>query len=103
MNSISNIVAKKLTLLDSQRSTEFCKSEKPHEESLQGLDNIAAAGAEGFDTMNKMVDQLKDSGASVKCCEEIRDNLKDGKRYLKTDYRVHCQENGSSCLDHCTC
>jgi len=38
---------------------------------LQGLDNIAAAGAEGFDTMNKIVDQLKDSDASVKWCEEI--------------------------------
>ena len=34
--------------------------------------------------MIKIVDQLlKDSGASVKWCEEIRDNLKNGKRYLK--------------------
>lgn len=40
--------------------------EASQRKSLQGLDNIAAAGAEGFDTMNKIVDQLKDSGASVK-------------------------------------
>lgn len=77
--------------------------EASQRKSLQGLDNIAAAGAEGFDTMNKIVDQLKDSGARVKWCQEIRDNLKDGKRYLKTEYRVHCQDNGSSCPDHCTC
>lgn len=77
--------------------------EASQRKSLQGLDNIAAAGAEGFDTMNKIVDHLKESGASVKWCEEIRDNLKDGKRYLKTEYRVHCQEDGSSCPDHCTC
>ena len=70
--------------------------------SLQGLDNTAAAEAEGFDTMNKIVDQLKDSGASVKWCEEIRHNLKDGKRYLKTEYRVHCKDDKSSCPDHCT-
>ena len=37
-----------------------------------------------------------------KWCEEIRQKLKNGKRYLKTEYRMHCEEDGSPCPDHCT-
>ena len=71
--------------------------------SLQGLDNIAASGAEGFDTMHKIVDELEEGGATAKWCEGVRTNLKDTKRYLKTEYRMHCEEVGSPCPDHCTC
>ena len=71
--------------------------------SLQGLDNIAAGGAEAFDNMHKIVDDLKDSGASATWCDEIQKGLKDGKRYLKTEYRVHCREDESCCPDHCRC
>lgn len=77
--------------------------EASQRKSLQGLDNIAAAGAEGFDTMHKIVDDLKDRGASAKWCDEIQNDLKTGKRYLKTVYRVHCREDESPCPDHCTC
>ena len=76
--------------------------EASQRKSLQGLDNIAAAGAEGFDNMHKIVDELKDCSASAKWCEEIRQKLKNGKRYLKTEYRMHCEEDGSPCPDHCT-
>ena len=71
--------------------------------SLQGLDNIAAGGAEAFDNMHKIVDDLKDSGASATWCDEIQKGLKDGKRYLKKEYRVHCREDESCCPDHCRC
>ena len=27
--------------------------------------------------------------------------LKEGKRDLKTDYVIHCQEMGNTCVDHC--
>ena len=77
--------------------------EASQRKSLQGLDNTAAAGAEGFDTMQKIVDELKNAGASAKWCDDIRSNLKDGKRYLKTVYRVHCREDESACADHCRC
>ena len=77
--------------------------EASQRKSLQGLDNIAATGAEGFDTMQKIVDDLKDRGASAKWCDEIQNDLKTGKRYLKTVYRVHCREDESPCPDHCTC
>jgi len=75
--------------------------EASQRKSLRGLDNIAATGAEGFDTMHKIVDELKEGGASENWCEDVRQNLKDGKRYLKTEYSMHCQENGSPCPDHC--
>ena len=67
--------------------------------SLQGLDNIAASGAEGFDTMHKIVDESEEGGATAKWCEDVQTNLKDTKRYLKTEYRMHCEEVGSPCPD----
>ncbi|CAH3180820.1 unnamed protein product [Porites lobata] len=34
-------------------------------------------------------------------CLRICQNLRDAKRYLKTDYRVHCQQHYPTCADHC--
>ncbi|KAL9961192.1 hypothetical protein ACROYT_G030092 [Oculina patagonica] len=51
--------------------------------SLQGLNNIAADGAAGFQTMERIVDDLKEKGLTG------------------SDYRVHCSEEGSPCKDHC--
>lgn len=75
--------------------------EASQRKSLQGLDNIAAAGGDGFETMHDSVNTLQNLGADPKWCEETRNSLKAGKRYLKTDYRVHCREDESSCPDHC--
>ena len=69
--------------------------------SLQGLDNIAASGTDGFDALNKIVDDLEQSGSRPEWCEARRNELKEGKRYLKTEYRAHCRENESPCPDHC--
>ena len=69
--------------------------------SLQGLDNIAKGGAEAFESVHKIVDDLKDCGASATWCDEVQNGLKNGKRYLKTEYRVHCREEESLCPDHC--
>ena len=69
--------------------------------SLQGLDNIAASGADGSDMLHKIVDDLEQSGSERGRCETMCTNLKDGKRYLKTEYRAHCRENESTCPDHC--
>ena len=51
---------------------------------LQGLDNIAASEAKGFESMHKIVDDLRDGRASAEWCKEVQSALKNGKRYLKT-------------------
>ena len=58
--------------------------------SLQGLDNTAVSGAEGFEAMHKIVEELEEGGATEKWCEEVRRALKDAKRYLKTEYGMCC-------------
>ena len=75
--------------------------EASQRKSLQGLDNIAAGGAEAFESVRKIVDGLKNCGASGTWCDEVQNKLKSGKRYLKTEYRVHCREEESLCADHC--
>ena len=39
--------------------------EASQRKSLQGLDNIAAGGADGFDAMQKVLDILEESGANL--------------------------------------
>ena len=70
---------------------------------LQGLDNTAVSGTEGFEAMHKIVEELEEGGATEKWCEEVRRALKDAKRNLKTEYGMCCQEDGSPCPDHCMC
>ena len=69
--------------------------------SLRGLDNTAADGAEGFETLRKIVDELEEFGASSEWCSQAKDKFSKGKLYLKTKYREHCQKHGSECPDHC--
>lgn len=68
--------------------------------SLQGLDNTAADGASAFETLETIIDQLEKFGASTQWAKSTKKALKDSKRYLKTQYKVHCRER-SSCADHC--
>lgn len=76
--------------------------EASQRKSLQGLDNTAADGAEGFQRLVTIVDELEQNfGADKLWCNDIRTRLKNGKRYLKTNYRVHCRDDSSLCPDHC--
>ena len=34
-------------------------------------------------------------------CSDVRNRLKKAKCYLKTEYRVPCRDEDSSCADHC--
>ena len=52
--------------------------------SLQGLDYFAAEGAKAFDELTALVEKLGDRHWVLKC-QEL---LKEGKQYLKTDYKV---------------
>ena len=72
-----------------------------HSRSLQGLDNIVADGAAGFQTMERIVDDLKEKGSPREWCIRAQQTLQERKRYLKTDYQVHCTEDSSPCKDHC--
>ena len=46
---------------------------------------------------HKIVDDLEQSGSERCWCETTRTNLRDDKRYLKTEYRAHCREDESTC------
>ena len=60
------------------KSIAFC-----HSRLLQGLDNIAADGATGFQTMERIVDDLKEKGSDREWCIRAQRRLQEGKRYLK--------------------
>ena len=66
--------------------------ESSQRKSLLGLDNIAANGADGFDMLHKIVDDLEQFGSERGWCETMRTNLKDGKRYLKKQNIVRTAE-----------
>ena len=64
--------------------------------SLQGLDNVSADGAEGFQRITQIVEQLEqDYGVSKDWCSQVRNRVKKANCYLKTEYRVHCRDEDS--------
>ena len=75
--------------------------EASQRKSLQGLDNTAADGTAGFQTLETLVETLEKGGMEKQWCLDVRRKLRDAKRYLKTDFRVHCQPHDSTCADHC--
>ena len=98
---------------------EFCKEDKfeplsrstlfkilevreaSQRKSLQGLDNIAADGAAGFQTVVRIIDDLEKGGGNKQWCNDAKRRLRDSKQYLKTDCPVHCKPDESPCADHC--
>ena len=81
------------------RIMEACSASK--QVSLQGLDYIATEGAEAFDQLKSIVNVLQDNGVDVTWANSIKQDLKAGKRYLKTDYKTHTGSK-ERCKDHCT-
>ena len=76
--------------------------EASQRKSLQGLDNISADGAEGFQRITRIVEKLEEEyGVSKDWCSDVRNRLKKAKCYLKTKYRIHCRDEDSRCADHC--
>ena len=69
--------------------------------SLHGLDNTATSGAEGFDTLSRVVDELEQYVTRHEWSEESRDKLKKAKRCLKSTYCAHCRDDmDNQCADH---
>ena len=75
--------------------------EASQRKSLRGLDNTAAEGADAFDTLHRTVNELESAGADKNWCTTAHENLSQGKLYLKTTYRDHCQGESNTCPDHC--
>lgn len=65
---------------------------------MHGLDNVTAEGTEAFDKISAIVESLEEYGLSTASTQKL---LKDGKRYLKTDYKTHVGKE-ERCTDHCT-
>ena len=78
------------------RMIEVCSASM--QKSLQRLDNTTAEGTEAFDQIFLMLEGLADQGISVTATQKL---LKDGKRYLKNDFKTHIGR-GEHCGDHCT-
>ena len=81
------------------RIIEVCAAS--NQKSLQGLDYFSTEGAEAFDTLYNAVSVLEENGATSIWAMEMKNALRDCKRYLKTDYKSHVGPN-EKCLDHCT-
>ena len=72
------------------------------QKSLQGLDNITAEGTEGVDNLIKIVDNLvENGGADEKWGKTIQREIKEIKRYFKTDFKAHIGRE-ENCADHCS-
>ena len=81
------------------RILDACSASK--QVTLQGLDYIATEGVEALDKLKSNVTLLQDNGVDVIWANEITQDLKACKRYLKTDYKTHISSE-ERCKDHCT-
>ena len=61
-----------------------------------------ALSAAAFETLEKVIDELKSLGAESKWCAQSKTTRKGCKRYLKTEYPVNCRDGQqSTCPEHC--
>lgn len=69
--------------------------------NLHGLDNIAAEGIEGFESLKEITKQIYErSILSTEEHEQIQKNITSAKLYFKTDYKLHLEKD-CLCADHC--
>ena len=64
---------------------------------MQGLNYFAANGSEAFDQLVSIIDNLHLDNSERR---RLVDNLKRGKQYLKSDFKVHVARS-SRVADHC--
>ena len=63
--------------------------------SLQGLDYISAEGGTGFDDLAMITNNLIDYGLAPSNGQKLQKALKEGKQYLKTDFKVKLSDQVS--------
>lgn len=81
------------------RILEVCSASM--QKSLQGLDNITAEGTEAIDNLIKLSQTLEENGDDESWGKKIDKDVKAGKRYLKTDFKLHVGRI-ENCGDHCS-
>ena len=74
--------------------------ETSQRKSLKGHDNTAADGVDGFEALQKILDELEEVWVDKEWCAQTGKMLEEAKLYLKTSYGGHCQEE-SRCPNHC--
>ena len=74
--------------------------EASQQKSLSGLDNIAAEGVASFEWLLSILEELNQARADKRRVTELAKRLNDGKRYLKTEFKVNCSAEESECPDH---
>ena len=81
------------------RILDVCSASK--QKSLQGLDDVTSAGAQAFENLVVAVQALEEGRVREGWVENKIKVLKEAKRYLKTDYKLHISRD-EGCTDHCT-
>ena len=75
------------------------------QKSLKGLDNTTAEGTEATDTTIEVCKMLSDHGSDATWLKSSEQNIKEAKRYLKTEFKSHISREetcADHCADHCT-
>ena len=75
--------------------------EASQQKSLSGLNNKAAEGVSAFDRLFGILEELNGVGADKDNIAELKTKLSNGKKYLKTEFKVNCSVEESECADHC--
>lgn len=66
----------------------LCTCSATVRKSLQGLDDTAAAGGKAFDELCSVIEKLEEGGLSKETAKDWNQSLKEGKQYLKSDFKV---------------
>jgi hypothetical protein len=83
------------------RSTPFrilAVREASQQKSLCGVDDTAAEGWYGFGRIIQIVDDLHQLGKEKAWTDSMKKPLQDEKRYLKTSYRYHCEQDQTAVI-----
>ena len=56
--------------------------------SLQGLDYFVSDGSKAFDDLHELINKLADCGLEMSTIQNLQMKLKEGKNYLKIDFKV---------------
>lgn len=75
--------------------------EASQQKSLCGIDNTAAEGVTSFERLSNILDELIQVGGDKKNLNDLKTKLSEGKKYLKTEYKMNCSSEESECADHC--
>ncbi|KAK2561421.1 hypothetical protein P5673_015943 [Acropora cervicornis] len=72
-----------------------------YQDVAYGTRTINSGRNGSFETLHKVVEELQKAGASPEWIVNIKERLNKEKKYLETDYKLHCKEDSNPCPDHC--